>query len=66
MYKQVNNMCKQNKDTVISVRAKSSLKKEYKNLCESVGFTYSKRIISLIEKDLIYLKQISKNNLDEE
>ena len=59
-------MYEQNKDTVISVRAKSSLKKEYKDLCESVGYTYSKRIISLIEKDIKELKQIlNKNNLNE-
>lgn len=58
-------MDKQNKDTIISVRAKSSLKKEYKNLCETIGFTYSKRIISLIEKDIIYLKTNFKNKIDD-
>jgi len=59
-------MYEQNKDTVISVRAKSQLKKEYKNLCESLGYTYSKRIIFLIENDLKELKQIlNKNNLKE-
>lgn len=57
-------MYKQNKDDVICVRTKSSLKKEYKDLCESVGFTYSKRIIHLIEKDIEKLKTL-KNNSDE-
>lgn len=59
-------MYEQNKDTVISVRAKSSLKEEYKKLCESVGFTYSKRIISLIEKDVEYLKLVSNKNNSKE
>lgn len=59
-------MCEQNKDTVISIRAKSSLKGEYKKLCESVGFTYSKRIISLIERDMKHLKAtLNKNNVDD-
>jgi antitoxin component of RelBE/YafQ-DinJ toxin-antitoxin module len=49
-------MYEQNKDTVISVRAKSALKNEYKKMCESLGYTYSKRIISLIEKDIECLK----------
>lgn len=58
-------MYKQNKDSVISIRAKSTLKKEYKNLCELIGFTYSKRIIHLIEKDIEYLKQLLiKDNID--
>lgn len=55
-------MSEQNKDTVISIRAKSSLKKDYKKYCESNGYTYSKRLISLIEKDLKYLKNIVKLN----
>jgi hypothetical protein len=60
-------MYEQNKDTVISVRAKSSLKGEYKKLCESVGYTYSKRIISLIEGDMEYLKAVlNKNKAEEE
>lgn len=55
-------MSEQNKDSVISVRTKTSLKKEYKGICESNGYTYSKRIISLIEKDLEYLKNMMKLN----
>ena len=56
-------MSEQNKDTVISVRAKSSLKKEYKALCESVGYTYSKRIVSLIENDMEYLKTLKNKKI---
>jgi len=49
-------MGEQIKNDKIVVRINDELKKEYKNLCESLGYTYSKRIISLIKKDIENLK----------
>jgi hypothetical protein len=44
------------KDTKIVLRANTEFKNEYKKLCETNGYTYSKRIIMLITKDIDYLK----------
>ena len=45
------------KDSKIVLRANTEFKNEYKRLCEMNGYTYSKRIIMLITKDMNYLKK---------
>lgn len=45
-----------NKNDRITIRVNRNFKKEYKKLCESHGYTYSKRILAVIEKDLEKLK----------
>lgn len=49
---QSNIMDKQNKNTHIVIRINENLKKKYKNFCDENGYTLSKRIISLIIKEL--------------
>jgi antitoxin component of RelBE/YafQ-DinJ toxin-antitoxin module len=51
-------MGEQTKDEKIVVRINKNIKKEYKFLCESLGYTFSKRIMLLIKKDLDFLKTI--------
>ena len=45
-----------NKNDTITIRVNRNFKKEYKKLCESHGYTYSKRILAIIEKDFEKLK----------
>lgn len=54
-------MGEQIKDDKIVVRINNNLKNDYKKLCESLGFTYSKRIIMLIKKDYEILNKIKNN-----
>jgi len=50
------------KNKFIMVRIDDNKKEYYKNLCESLGFTLSKRIISLIEKDINLLNKIKNSH----
>lgn len=52
-------MGEQKKDSKIVIRANNDFKKNYKILCELNGFTYSKRIIQLINKDIDFLKNLN-------
>ncbi len=45
-------MEKQNKDTHLVIRISKEFKKQYKDYCEDNGYTLSKRILSLIKKDI--------------
>ena len=60
MYKQNNIMGEQIKNNKIVIRISNETKNEYKILCESLGYTYSKRILSLIKKDIENLKSNGK------
>jgi antitoxin component of RelBE/YafQ-DinJ toxin-antitoxin module len=51
-------MGEQIKDGKIVVRIETKLKKEYRELCESLGYTFSKRIIFLIKKDRDFLETL--------
>jgi len=50
-------MNKQNKDSQLVVRIERNLKDEYKTLCEELGYTFSKRIISILKRDMELLKK---------
>ena len=45
-------MGEQIKDDKIVVRVNSEFKKHYKDLCESHGYAFSKRILMLIKNDI--------------
>lgn len=51
------------KDKFIMIRSDKVFKSNYKELCEFFGYTFSKRIISLIEKDIKYLNELKSNEL---
>jgi antitoxin component of RelBE/YafQ-DinJ toxin-antitoxin module len=42
----------QKKDAQLSFRINKELREQYKEYCEDKGFTYSKRIIALMKKDM--------------
>ena len=42
----------QKKDAQISFRVTKKLREEYREYCENKGYTYSKRIIALMKKDM--------------
>lgn len=54
-------MGEQIKDDKIVVRINGKFKNDYKSLCESLGYTYSKRIISLLKKDYDVLSKIKND-----
>jgi hypothetical protein len=54
-------MKEQNKNKVICIRVNNDFKKQYKKICEFHGYTYSKRILSIIEKDFQLLKELNNN-----
>lgn len=54
-------MKEQNKDNYITIRVTNEFKIYYKELCESMGITFSKRIHSLIKKDVEVLENLKKN-----
>lgn len=56
-------MKEQNKDNNLTIRVNKEFKLKYKKLCESHGFTYSKRIHSIIEKDFEYLNKLNENEI---
>jgi len=45
-------MDKQLKNTHFVIRTNADFKQKYKNFCDDNGYTLSKRIISLMKKDL--------------
>ncbi len=45
-------MNKQNKNTFFIIRVDDKFKKTYKDYCDDNGYTLSKRILSLIKKDI--------------
>jgi hypothetical protein len=55
-------MKEQNKNNVICIRVNNDFKKQYKKICEFHGYTYSKRILSIIEKDFEFLKLLKNNS----
>lgn len=42
----------QKKDAQLSFRVNKKFREQYKEYCENKGFTYSKRIIALMKKDM--------------
>jgi len=42
----------QKKDSQLSFRINKELREEYKGYCENKGYTYSKRIVALMKKDI--------------
>jgi len=57
-------MKEQNKDNVICIRVNNDFKKQYKKLCEFHGYTYSKRILSIIEKDFEFLWKLNEKEIN--
>ncbi len=52
MYIQTNDMNIQKKDGQLSLRINKEQREQFKEFCEKKGFTYSKRIVALMMKDI--------------